>query len=59
MVRKALRLNFYYWKIIRFLHLPYHLKILGYILKNVQKNGMSALRNCVINHNENENNNEK
>ena len=34
----TLTLNFFYLKIIRLLHLRYHPKIIGDILKNVQKN---------------------
>ena len=33
----TLRLNFCYLKIIRFLHICYHLKIVGHILKNLLK----------------------
>ena len=39
----TLRLNFRYLKIIRFLHLPYHPKIIGDILKTVQKPSASVL----------------
>ena len=34
---KNLRLNFYYLKLVHFLHPRYHPKIIGDILKNVQK----------------------
>ena len=39
----TLRLNFRYLKIIRFLHPCYHPKIIGDILKNVQKISASVL----------------
>ena len=38
----TLRLNFCYLKIIRFLHPGYHPKVIGDILKNVQKTNSSV-----------------
>ena len=38
MLRKTLRLNFSYLKIIHILHQRYHAKVTGHILKNKQKN---------------------
>ena len=38
MLSNTLRLNFCYLKIIHILHQRYHLKIIGHILKNKQKN---------------------
>ena len=42
-LRKTLRLNFYYLKIIHVIHPSYHLKIIGDILKNIQKTSASVL----------------
>ena len=42
-VNKTLSLNLRYLKISRFLHLPYHPKIMGDILKTVQKPSASVL----------------
>ena len=42
-LNNTLRLNFDFLKIIRFIHPRYHPKIIGEILKNVQKTSASAL----------------
>ena len=51
-------MNYRLLKIIRFLHPSYHPKIVGDILKNIQKNKCVCF-NEVINGNENEAENEK
>ena len=55
----TLRLIFRYLKIIRLLHPRYHPKIIGDILKNVQKLSASGFVTLMINGNENEAVNEK
>ena len=57
MLSNTLRLNFRYLKIIHVFHPRYHPKITGPILKNKQKNIYSC--DYAINHNENEDENEK
>ena len=61
MLSNTLRLNFRYLKIIRFLHLCYHLKKkTGHILRNEQKNKYACIHEIIkINHNENEDESEK
>ena len=54
----TLRLNFWFLKIIRFLHPSYHPKIVQDILKNTKKNKCVSF-NEVINDNGNEDQNEK
>ena len=54
----TLRLNFSYSKIIRFLHTCYP-KIIGDILKNVQKQARLFKRGYMIDNNENKIENEK
>ena len=53
----TLRLNFCNLKIILILHPHYHPKIIGHILKNKQNNKYVCIH--TINHNENEDDNEK
>ena len=48
-----LRLNFCYLKFIRYLHLLYHPKIIGDVLKNVQKQVRLFKSGYMINDNEN------
>ena len=48
-----LRLNFSYLRIIGFLHPRYHPKIIGNILKNIQKQSLLFKRGYMINDNEN------
>ena len=55
----SLRLNCHFLKIIRFLHPRYYPKILGDILKNVQKHRRLFWWGYMINDNENEAENEK
>ena len=50
-LRNTLRLNFYHLKIIHILHLRYHPKIIGNVLKNKQNNKCVGFQ--TINHNEN------
>ena len=57
MLSNNLRLNFFYLKNIHILHQSYHSKIIGDILKNKQNN--KYVRIHTINHNENEDENEK
>ena len=52
-----MRLNFCYLKIIHILHPQYHLEIIGHIMKNKQANKCFFIH--TINHNENEDENEK
>ena len=55
-----LRLNFCNLKIIHILHPWYHPKITGHVLKNKQKSHCAFIqKNHVINHTENEDENEK
>ena len=54
MLSNTLRLNFCYLKVINTLHSHYHPKIIGHILKNMQKNKCLYWWNYMINHNENE-----
>ena len=55
MPSNTLRLNFCYLEIVYIHHPRYHLKIVEHILKNKQKNS----RDCMINHNENKDENKK
>ena len=57
MLSNPLRPNFCYLKIIRILHLCYNLKIIEHIPKNKLKNKCVSIH--TINHNENEDENEK
>ena len=57
MLRNTLKLNFYYLKIIHILYPRYYSTILGHILKNKQKKKYVCIH--TINHNENEDENEK
>ena len=59
MLSNTLRLNFWHPKMIGILH-PHYLTITGYILKNKQKNKHVCYSwDYAINHNENEDENEK
>ena len=57
MLSNTIRLNFCYLKIIHILHPLYHPKIIGHILKNMQKTKCVCIH--MNNHNENEDANEK
>ena len=60
MLSNALRLNFCCLKIIHIVHLRYHSDIIGHLLKNKQMNKVCLYsRDYTINHNENEDENEK
>ena len=58
MLSHTLRLNFCYLKIIRILR-PYRPKIIGHIVKIIERIGVSVFLRYTINHNENEDDNEK
>ena len=47
MLSNTLRLNFCYLKIIDIFHLRYHPKIIGYILKNKQKNKCGTVHEII------------
>ena len=60
MLTNTVRVNFSYMKAIHIIHLHYHPKIIGYLLKNKQKNQACPYSwDYTINHNENEDENEK
>ena len=60
MLRKTLRLKFYFLKVIRFHHPHYDSNIIGDILKNVQGNKYVCLNETImINHSKDETENEK
>ena len=59
MQSNTLRVNFFYLKIIHILHPSYHPKIKGHIIKNNQIINVSVFMRLCVNHNENEDKNEK